>query len=264
MRYRKCHNCGAPLDRGKTVCSYCGTDAESGVSYRPITPGDAVPRSVPVAPPIVPGRSPRVETYSENTPPDAARVGRVIVFLLLLFVCGPGALVYMWLKLDWRRSVKWIVTVFLMTPVVFVATWGFFHETVYAIKSETEPFVPDAPEWSARRHEPIDHGIVFTEMRDEGGRNRDELRRVWADRYEGRWVKWTLRIEQKNIYTTMASELLLAPESGAYDVEVFFDPAKNAQLEALVTGNEVTVSGRLWGYYWLTDRIRLADGELAP
>ncbi|MCL4234751.1 MAG: zinc-ribbon domain-containing protein [Deltaproteobacteria bacterium] len=263
MSYRKCHNCGAPLDRGKTLCSYCGTDVESGAMYRPIKPGDRAP-SVPVAPPIVPGRTPRVETHAENSTPDAARIGRVIVFFLLLFACGPAALVYMWMKLDWRKGTKGIVTAVLMIPVVFVGTWGFFHETVYAIKSVTEPYAPDAPDWGARRHEPIDHGIVFTDIRDDGGRDRDELRRLWDERYEGRWVRWALRIKQKNIYTTMASELVLSPESEAYEVEVFFDPAKNAALEALVVGDEVTVSGRLWGYYWLTNRMRLADGELAP
>ena len=266
MSYRKCHNCGAPIAKGKTLCSYCGTDVESGVTYRPIRPGDSPGAAppVPVAPAIIPGRAHPDETSAENSPAQAARLWRVGVFLFLILACGPAALIYMWLKLDWQRGTKWFLTIFLLLPLFFIGAWGFFYETVYAVKSETEDFMPDAPEWSARHHEPIDHGIVFTEMRDEGGRDHDELRRRWDERFEGRWVRWTARLKQKNIYTTMASELILAPESGAYDIKVFFDPAKNARLEALVTGNEVTVSGRLWGYYWLTDRISLADGELAP
>lgn len=250
---RKCTNCGAPLKRGRTTCEYCGVDVETGVGiYR---------AGVPTVEPIVPtaNGAPRSGPMGGDSV-SAAKIG---VFVLLLCFCAPAAVVYMWLALPWPKSAKRVVSFILLAPFLAFAVYGYLSETTYAVKSSTTKFEPQPVAESDRAYEEITAQDVFNDMRQEGNRTLPDLRARWSERFEGRWVKWTAPVKQVDIYTTMASELRLSPDaSEVYDIEIFFDPIHNPELEALAPGMTATVSGRLWGYYFLTDRVRLADGML--
>jgi hypothetical protein len=145
-----------------------------------------------------------------------------------------------------------------------LALFGTLYETVYAVHMEAPKYSPQPPPAEQRRAEAIEAMQVFLDVRDTGGRSLAQGKQAWREKYEGRWVSWSGIVEEIRSYDSFASELILLPVEGQkLKVEVNFDPLHNARLNKLRKGQEVRVSGRLWGYYFMVDTVRLSEGALA-
>ena len=141
--------------------------------------------------------------------------------------------------------------------------FGALYETVYAVRMETPKYDPHAVPHEQRRAEPIEPVQVFREMADAGGHSLDHRKQEWRAKYQGRWVTWTGRVKDTLILEKGNSELRLRPVAGTeYEVQVFLGPYQNEALRSLRKDQEVRVSGMLWGYYFIGDTVRLADGVL--
>ncbi len=144
------------------------------------------------------------------------------------------------------------------------ALFGTLYETVYAIRMETPKYSARPPPVAQRRAEPIEPLQVYQDMRDAGERSLSQRKQEWREKYEGRWVSWTgLMEETVSVGAPYASELKLRPVGGQdFEIQVNMDPLLDERLKALRKGQEVRVSGMLWGYYFMPDIIRLSDGAL--
>ncbi len=140
---------------------------------------------------------------------------------------------------------------------------GTLYEVVYAIKLDSPKYSAQPPSAEQRRAESIEPMQVFLTMRDAEDRSLAQRKQEWREKYEGRWVSWTGTVEEVLPYDTMASELVLRPAGDSkLQIQVNFDPLHNARLNQLQKGQQVHVSGRLWGYYFMSDIVRLSEGAL--
>jgi hypothetical protein len=141
--------------------------------------------------------------------------------------------------------------------------FGTLYETVYAIRMDAPKYSAHPPSVDQRPTEAIAAMQVFLDMRDTSERSLAQRKQEWRAKYEGRWVSWKGSVEEIHPYDGFASELVLRPEEGQqFQVQVNFDPLYNARLNQLRKGQEVHVSGRLWGYYFMGDLVRLSEGAL--
>ncbi|WP_375764754.1 hypothetical protein NR798_23845 [Archangium gephyra] len=137
------------------------------------------------------------------------------------------------------------------------------YEKVYAIQLDAPKYSARPPPLAQRPTEPIAAMNVFLDMRDASDRSLSQRKQEWREKYEGRWVSWKGTVEELHPYDAFASELVLRPEPGQeFKVQVNFDPLHNVRLNQLQTGQQVHVSGRLWGYYFMGDTVRLSEGAL--
>lgn len=146
-------------------------------------------------------------------------------------------------------------------PMAIFAT---LNETVYSIHMDAPKYSVRPPSVDQRSPEAIAAMQVFLDMRDASDRSLARRKQEWREKYEGRWVSWTGVVAEVRPYDGFASELVLRPggEDPKLKVEVNFDPLHNARLKQLHQGQEVHVSGRLWGYYFMSDTVRLSEGAL--
>jgi hypothetical protein len=152
------------------------------------------------------------------------------------------------------------VCLFCCAPVGIIGT---LHETVYAIEMEAPKYSARPPPLDQRPSEALTPMQVFLDMRDTSERSLAQRKQDWRQKYEGRWVSWKGVVEEIRPFDGFASELVLRPEEGqAFQVEVNFDPLHNVRLNQLRKGQEVHVSGKLWGYYFMGDTVRLSEGAL--
>lgn len=142
--------------------------------------------------------------------------------------------------------------------------FGVFYETVYAVRMEAPKYSARPPPLEQRPAEALEPLQVFLDMRDTEDRSLSQRKQEWREKYEGRWVSWKAIVEETHLYdSTYASELRLKPVGGQdFEIQVNLDPLHNARLKELRKGQEVRVSGRLWGYYFIPDMIRLSEGAL--
>jgi hypothetical protein len=162
-----------------------------------------------------------------------------------------------------RSLLKIALGVVGLTCLGPLGLFGTLYETVYAIKMEAPKYSAQPPSAEQRPAEPIESMQVFLDMRDAADRSLEQRKREWREKYEGRWVSWKGVVEEVIPYDTMASELVLRPlGEHNYKVQVNFDPLQNSRLNQLRPGQEVRVSGRLWGYYFMDDTVRLSEGAL--
>jgi hypothetical protein len=244
MEERRCGNCGAVLGGGTYRCDYCGTD------WTP--PAKEATRAGRIAQPPVASPAP--------VRSDAARI--VIFFVLLLF-CGPISLIYLWAAVPWTKKAKALITLFLfILPAIAGGIFGLFYETVYAVKSQASKFSASAPALEQRRAEPIDSKQVYVDLRDAEKRSLGLRKNTFKQKYEGHWVTWEGTVEKVSTYTSLSGELHLKPAEGNFIMEFFFDPLSNARFSALAAGDHARVSAKLWGYYFIGDRILLSDAAL--
>jgi hypothetical protein len=142
---------------------------------------------------------------------------------------------------------------------VFVA----LSETVYLIKLDTPKYSAQPIPIDQRSAEPFTAMQVFLELRDAEDRPLALRKQAWREKFEGRWVSWKGRVEEVLPYDTFASELVLKPEADQqFKVRVYFDPLHNARLKQLQVGQEAQVSGKLWGYEFIGNTVRLSEGAL--
>jgi hypothetical protein len=112
-----------------------------------------------------------------------------------------------------------------------------------------------------RKAEDFDAGTVYQDLRSTDGRSLSDRKQIWLEKYEGRWVLWEGEVTYYYLSEESASKVTVQTKSGdPYSIEVYFDPLENGSIEPIENGDRVTVSGKLWGYYFLDDTIRLADG----
>jgi hypothetical protein len=141
--------------------------------------------------------------------------------------------------------------------------FGTLHETVYAIRMDAPKYSAQPPSAEQRPAEAIESMQVFLDMRDAADRSLEQRKQEWREKYEGHWVSWQGVVEEIQPYDDLASELVLRPLEGqSFKVQVNFDPLHNVRLNQLRQGQEVRVSGRLWGYYFMDDTVRLSEGAL--
>lgn len=142
--------------------------------------------------------------------------------------------------------------------------FGVFYETVYAVRMEAPKFSARPLPLEQRPAEALEPLQVFMDLRDTDDRSLSQRKQEWREKYEGRWVSWKAIVEETLLYDdTYASELRLRPAGGQdFEIQVHLDPLHNGRLKELRKGQEVRVSGRLWGYYFISDMIRLSEGAL--
>ncbi len=91
--------------------------------------------------------------------------------------------------------------------------------------------------------------ISFQEFDDLFGKRgtlgRAERKRVWKDRFEGRYVKWTGEIGYKGIAVYDWNKVGIRHNGNSIDVELRFDWTKKQKLLNLVIGDVITYRGRL-------------------
>ena len=247
MSQRKCPNCGATLQGGTYYCEYCGTD---WTPVQPITPGGGPA----IAPPLLrPG---------ETRPVSSA--GRTIIFFVLLFFCPPTAIIYLWLGLPWSRKTKTTLTFILLLPVMLFLVFGLLNETYYSTHLDSPKFTDTQ---QLVKHEPtldVAPVDIYKVLRKTPELSVDERKKRFFDDYAGKWVTWRAKVHEIYIYESIASNLKLKPEdTKLYDVTAYFDPLYNDKLETLAVGDYVTVTGMIWGYYFLSNTTRLADAKIA-
>ncbi len=262
---RKCPACGATLKPGTWLCEYCNTDwtppgepaAGKEVAEKDIEDlfAEEQAAAVPPTPPLgsaVPsvGMPPKTPSTAWHTP----------AFIILTLFCGPLSLVFLWAVTKWSRKAKVIWTVVILSPVLVFGIYGFFSETKYAVRDESPKIAAKPIPLAQRRTENIDPAQIYRDLRGESGRSLEERKKTWVKQYRGRWVEWSGEATSVNIYTTQESEIRIKPASEAFSAEAFFDPLHNDQLKDIAIGDQVRINGRLWGYYFLPNTIRLADG----
>jgi hypothetical protein len=140
------------------------------------------------------------------------------------------------------------------------------HETVYAIRMDVPRYSANPLQPGQRPHEAIEAAQVVLDMRDTPDRTLEQRKQAWREKYEGHWVSWKGTVDK--VYPGIGRLQLLSAGDQRFQLEVDFDPIHAARLEKLQKGQEVRVSGMLWGYYFNLDTFRLAEGalvdELAP
>jgi hypothetical protein len=140
---------------------------------------------------------------------------------------------------------------------------GTLYATVYAIEMDAPKYSVQPLPVGQRPSEGLTPMQVYMDLRDTEDRSLKERKTVWREKYEGRWVSWKGTVAEVRIFDNLASELDLHSEAGEkFPVQVNFDPLHNARLQELRKGQEVQVSGRLWGYYFMGDTARLSEGVL--
>lgn len=162
-----------------------------------------------------------------------------------------------------KRVLKALLASTLLLCCAPFSLYGALYETVFAVRMEAPKYSAHPPPPAQRRAEALEPTQVFVDMRDTDGRSLAERKQEWRSKYEGRWVSWTGRVKEVHVYGNQANELRLLPvEGSAQEVEVFLDPLLGRQLSAVQPDQRVRVSGKLWGYYFLPDTIRLSDGAI--
>lgn len=254
MAKRKCQNCGALLKGGTYHCDYCGSDWTPVPKIEPGSPIPSIPEAIPVY--DLPN--------SPASPPQKSGTGRIVVFFILLMFCWPVAIIYMWTTLGWKTGAKIAVTIILCLPIIIIGTYGGLYETVFAVRSDLPKFSSEPLPVDQRKTEDISSVQIFEDMKKSEMGTLDHRRKTWKEKYEDRWILWEGQIESIHVYSDSdESRLVILPDDNAgYSIEVFFDPANNSALEKLSTGDRVRVSGRIWGYYFIDNIIRLAQGTV--
>lgn len=246
MNDRKCPNCGASLQGGTYYCAYCGTD---WTPVEPITP-DA---GSTIASPLLAHGEPRA----------GSAIGRTILFIVLLLFCPPAAIIYLWLGLRWPRSAKITVTIILLLPIVLFLVFGLLNEAIYNEHLDTPKYTENQPPRGVRPTLDAEPVEIYKTLRKATGLSISERKKRFLSEYAGKWITWRGKIDEIYIYDSIASNLKLQPEeTKTYDIKSYFDPLRNDQLEALQEGDIVTVNGMIWGYYFMSNTIRLADSSI--
>ncbi|WP_257446652.1 hypothetical protein [Archangium lipolyticum] len=233
MHKSRCTNCNAPLVEGTIYCDHCD-----------LGPG-GVARPPPPAPSAV---------------TKAASGGVTFIIGLVLFLSRQLWRLAVWLVPPWSRGTKIALGIVGLTCVGFVGVGVVLHETVYSIRM-------DAPRYSAnplppgqRPLEAIEPAKVVLDMRDTPDRTLEQRKQLWREKYEGHWVSWKGTVD--TVYPSIGRLQLLPVGDLRFQLEVDFDPIHQARLEKLQKGQEVRVSGMLWGYYFNIDTLRLSEGAL--
>ncbi|HPM77923.1 MAG TPA: TFIIB-type zinc finger domain-containing protein, partial [bacterium] len=246
MNQRKCPNCGATLQGGTYYCDYCGTD---WTPVQPITPGGGPTMTAPL---LRPG---------EARPGSSA--GRTLLFLFLLLFCPPAAIIYLWLGLSWSRKTKIALTVILLLPIMLFLVFGLLNETMYSVHLDTPKFSADRQAVSRKPTLHVAPVDIYQALRKTPALSTEARKQRFFAEYAGKWVTWRAKVHEIYIYDSIASNLKLKPEdTKLYDVTAYFDPLYNDQLKTLAVGDYVTVSGMIWGYYFMSDTTRLADAKI--
>lgn len=254
MKNRKCPSCGATLTKADYFCDYCGTDWTPPPA---IEPGKSVPSMTPMPTPGTALDQPG------GRPKPKSSAAKVLVFFVLAFFCGPIALIYMWAALPWSKKVKSVITVIIASPLLFILIYGLCYETIYAVRLDSPKFNVEPLRVDQRPVETVNPVDVYRDLRDAPDSSIDLRKSTWLEHYQGKWVEWEGEVNSVVTYSSSASELLvILPGETPVAVEIYFDPMKNAQLDALSPGSRVRFSGMLWGYYFLADIVRVADGAL--
>lgn len=252
MSRRKCKNCGAQLKSGTYFCEYCESDWTPVPKIEPGKPIPTIPEAIPV--------------YElPNTPSPLSRksnAGRVVFFVVALFFCWPVAIVYMWTTLPWKTWTKIIVTILLVLPAIIVGVYGGIYESIYAIRSDLPKYSSEPLPIEERKDEKISASQVFKDLKKDDSRPLDVRKKAWAEKYVDMWVVWEGQIESIHILSDSGGSWIdmLIDKDAEYSIEIFFNPSQNGSLEKIKKGDYVRISGRLWGYYFIDNIIRLAEG----
>ncbi|MDR4503260.1 MAG: phospholipase D-like domain-containing protein [Candidatus Scalindua sp.] len=78
-----------------------------------------------------------------------------------------------------------------------------------------------------------------------GSLGRSERKRVWNDRFEGKYVKWTGEIGYKGIAVYDWNKIGIRHKDNSIDVQLRVDWTKKQKMMNLVMGDVITYSGRL-------------------
>jgi len=242
MAVRKCPGCGATLKGGTLYCEYCGTD------WSPPKPDPSLPQQAAL---------PRVQ------PVKPRGAGKTVIFVILLLFCPPGALVFMWAAMPWRRVAKIAWTAALVGFYMTVVIWGVYHDAVYLVHADTPKFSAEPLPTQNRPAEQIEAADIYRQMRNLEGQELEKRKQLWIKTYQGRWVQWEGEVEQRYTYTSSPSKLIIRPEKKTpYRIEAFFDPIYNKKLDQIDRKDRVTISGMLWGYDISGDDVMLADSAI--
>lgn len=259
MAKRKCGNCGAPLPRDQFVCGYCATDWTPDSENFGVQPEI---RPEPAPTPIGPGRPPAPKKTGQPFWQQAST--QIAVFAILtLLCCPPAALVYAWVGTSWQRRSKIIWTIVLTAPLALLGLLMYVDTAIYTIHGDFEKVDPSVPAAAQRQVQPLDPGTVYAALAALADQPPPARELVWREAYAGKWVRWEGKVAKTNIYTSMPSELDLdIDQSALFTVTVYFDPEQNQRLKELAVGQDIAISGRLWGYGYLFDDLYLADGAI--
>jgi len=265
-RQIKCTNCGAAMSRGQYVCQYCGTEwvpdpLAEPEEYRRYQ-RDHASRPEPIAPePISPDSSPVSRPLPTRTP-ETMTVKRVFLFILLLLILGPFALIYAWMT-PWKKSTKfWLTIIFFLIPAGLIMPL-FMYVLSGSVDDGTEAVLPGAPALAQRDHLALEPAAVFRAMTLLGKENKNARRTYWQENYAGRWVQWKGEKDKMAIYNTMPGTLTWSLQPGSDSkIIVHFDMTLNDRLQALPDRAPIVVSGRLWRFDYHLNEIHLGDGLL--
>lgn len=197
---------------------------------------------------------------------EAASSGGLFLIGLVLVLSRQLWRVVVWLVPPWSRKTQIILGVGVVACASLVGVLVGLEKAVYGVEMDGRQHRATSLPAAQRSIEPIQTTQVILDMRDTADRTLEQRKQAWREKYEGRWVSWTgtvywvsPSINLLQLHTVDAEPLLLS---------VDFAPIHTARMEKLQKGQQVRVSGMLWGYSFMTDTIRLSDGalvdELAP
>jgi hypothetical protein len=233
MSKSRCTNCNAPLVEGTTFCNYC--DLGPGGAARPPPP------------------EPSAVT-------EAASSGVTFLIGLMLLLSRQLMRLVVFLVPPWSRKTKIALGLVGLSCVGSMGVSVVLNETMYSVQM-------DAPRYSAnplppeqRPIEAIEARQVVLDLRSTPDRTLEQRKQAWREKYQGHWVSWEGTVD--SVWPSIGRLQLLTLGEQHYQLEVDFDPIHAPRLEKLQKGQEVRVSGMLWGYSFLVDTLQLSEGAL--
>lgn len=189
---------------------------------------------------------------------------KIFIAIILFLFCAPISVLYVWLGTSWSKKTKGLITFFvLVLPAIFIGIFGLLYETVYSVRMDTPKYTSNPLEYSKRPTQSITPEQVFIDMRDTPDRSLALRKAEWVEKYQGRWIQWEGEVTSIQAFENTTNQMTLKPDmSQSLEVQGYFDPLNYSELNLIEVGDIVKISGVLWGYYFLGDMIRLADGHL--
>ncbi len=257
MAKRKCGNCGATLKAGTHFCEFCGTDwapPAKKTSYGPGSNYDDLYKKN-----LKEGK----RLFQPTPTLKPVEFHKVVIATFLFLFCAPVAIIYIWSGTSWNKKIKLWITALFLTPVVLIGIFGFFYETIYAVRMDAPKYSTNSLKYSARPTQNISPEEIYKEMRASTEKSISLRKSQWMEKFQGRWVEWegeVLSIQADNSQTNQVT--IKTQLDQPFEIQIYFDPLSYPRLNQVLAGDTVIISGQLWGYYFLSDMIRISEGHL--
>jgi hypothetical protein len=274
MRKDRCFNCNAPQSANLTECAYCGTLFEPIVvvpaGAKEVAEAEAEPAAssgrtsiaTPVASPSHTGGQ-LWQGGREGYPwprfpgPDWLHV---VIFTLSFFFCGPFSYIFLAFT-SWHTGKKIVLTLFLLPfccgPKLFVFPYAAIRDGVFLAHADRPK--DTSSDFSESAYLPLSPEQVYADMRDTSARSFSERKAWWRERYAGRWVSWRGVFQGSSLTRDEVALKFGAVNNPNLNFTLFYGSRSYPSLQS---GQEVVVSGELWGFYFLPESIVLTSPRL--